>query len=153
MNEFKCLNCGRLQYSASKEKVEDPCIYCGGKTILSNEFLLERKPALVQVCSAYSGNIRQNTKNARRYCKIILDDGDIPFAPHLLFPQFLDENNPEDRKKGLELSLAMIERVDAVAVFGDINHISKGMQQEIRQAEKLNKPIRYNLGKLQTVLT
>lgn len=56
---------------------------------------------LVYICSTYSGNIAVNIENARRYSRFAVNSGFIPLTPHLLYPQFLDENNPAERELGL----------------------------------------------------
>ena len=51
---------------------------------------------LVYVCSPYAGDVRNNTENARRYCRFAVDAGAIPLAPHLLLPQFLSEETERE---------------------------------------------------------
>ena len=46
---------------------------------------------LIYVCSPLSGDISANQENARRYCRSVVERGGIPLAPHLLFPQFMDD--------------------------------------------------------------
>ena len=45
---------------------------------------------VVYICSPYAGDVERNVLRARRYCRYAADQGFIPLAPHLLFPQFLD---------------------------------------------------------------
>lgn len=33
MNEYKCQDCGGLQYSSSANKTGEPCVYCGSKNV------------------------------------------------------------------------------------------------------------------------
>lgn len=54
------------------------------------------KKPIVYICSPYTGDIKANVENARRYCRFAADTGYIPMAPHLLFPQFLDDANPKN---------------------------------------------------------
>ena len=56
---------------------------------------------IVYICSPFSGDVEENIANARRYSRFAVDKGYIPIAPHLLFPQFLDDDNPEERELGL----------------------------------------------------
>lgn len=93
---------------------------------------------LVQVCSAYSGDIKHNTEMAKLYCRYIISLGYIPFAPHLFFTQFLDEYT--ERGKGMELSLEMIGHADLLAVFG---RPTEGMKQEIEYAKETGVEVRY----------
>ena len=46
---------------------------------------------LVFICSPYAGDITHNVENARRYCRFAVAKGYIPIAPHLLFPQFMND--------------------------------------------------------------
>lgn len=59
--------------------------------------LSEKYRPLVYICSPYSGTITKNVKRARKLCRFALDIGAIPLAPHLLYPQFVDDENPEER--------------------------------------------------------
>ena len=59
--------------------------------------LSEKYRPLVYICSPYSGTITKNVKRARKFCRFALDIGAIPLAPHLLYPQFMDDENPEER--------------------------------------------------------
>lgn len=54
----------------------------------------------------FAGDIQRNIESARRYSRFAIVMGCIPIAPHLLFPQFLDDSDPEERKT-LAYSLAM----------------------------------------------
>ena len=42
----------------------------------------------VYICSPYSGNTQSNTTKARLYCRLAYDQGFVPIAPHLYYPQF-----------------------------------------------------------------
>ena len=49
----------------------------------------------VFICSAFRGDVEENIRKAREYCRwAAMEYGAIPIAPHLLFPQFLDDNDP-----------------------------------------------------------
>ena len=48
---------------------------------------------IVYVCSPFSGDIAGNIANARKYSRFAVEQGYIPIAPHLLFPQFLNDND------------------------------------------------------------
>ena len=57
------------------------------------------KPAfkpLVYICSPFSGNIENNNKRTREFCRFALEKGNIPLAPHLMFPQFMDDSNEKE---------------------------------------------------------
>lgn len=72
------------------------------ENVIREEIAKGRKPC-VFICSPYAGDIKRNTINAKRYLKFAVDEGAIPFAPHLLYPQVLDDSDPEQRRLGLLL--------------------------------------------------
>ena len=96
---------------------------------------------LVYICSPYRGNIEQNVENARAYSlKAMIEHPDVlPIAPHLLFTQYLDDEDPEQRRMGLSAGLDLLSICDELWVYGVP---SEGMAAEIRLAEELSIPIR-----------
>ncbi len=85
------------------------------------------------VCSAYQKD-EENLVLARKYCQYVLKQERLPFAPHLLFPQFLDENTPKERQFGIELGEAFMNRCDEMWVFVRNGILSPGMTEEIYYA-------------------
>ena len=103
----------------------------------------------VFICSPYRGRVAENEKKARGYCREVTKQGFIPLATHLLFPQFLDDNNPDDRIKGLTMSREVLKRCDEIWVFGPV--ISKGMSYEISAAKEYGIPFRLFYENGQTI--
>jgi hypothetical protein len=98
----------------------------------------------VYICSPLSGDVEANTERARAFCRFALEQGQIPLAPHLLFPQFMDDDAAER-----ELAIFM----DAV-LLGKRNElwvVSAGMQAEIDVAKKRRQPIRWFNSEFQEV--
>lgn len=96
---------------------------------------------MVYICSPFSGDIESNRKNAADYCQYAMSCGVTPVAPHLLFPQFLDDSIPAQRELGMRMGLELMEKCDGVWVMGDV--ISKGMQSEIAYAKANRIPVEY----------
>lgn len=96
---------------------------------------------MVYICSPLSGNITANQRNARRYCRFAVDSGCIPLAPHLYFPQFMDDNNRAERDLALFMDFVLLPKCAELWVFGEI--ISKGMSIEIEKARRKNQTIRW----------
>lgn len=69
----------------------------------------------------------------------------MPFAPHILFTQFLDDGIQEERGLGLKLGLDMLKHCQELWVFGE--RISEGMAAEIKLAKRLGVPIQYYSAK------
>ena len=79
----------------------------------------EKYRPLVYICSPYSGTITKNVKRARKFCRFALDIGAIPLAPHLLYPQFMDDENPEERYLATHtINYVLIGKCSEVWVFG-----------------------------------
>ena len=94
---------------------------------------------LIYVCSPYRGDIKTNTEQAQGFSRKIVQEGDIPIAPHLLFPQFMDDSIASERERAMEMNLEIMRHCDEVHVFG--HQISFGMLQEMQAAKKLGIPV------------
>lgn len=121
------------------ERYADPTAYEALKNIERSEKRQFRP--LVYVCSPYSRDIEANTEAARRYCRFAVDKGYIPVAPHLLYPQFLDDTDDDDRNLGLFFGNVLMGKCHEVWVFG--SRISSGMEAEITRAKRKNYMIRH----------
>ena len=54
---------------------------------------------LIYVASPYAGDIERNTEFAKKACWFVMNEGHAFFAPHLLYPQVLNEHDSDDRDK------------------------------------------------------
>ena len=96
---------------------------------------------LIYVASPYAGDIEKNTEFAKEACRFVMDEGYAFFAPHLLYPQVLDDGCPEERQLGLDMGKKMLTSCDELWAFGDF--ISPGMKGEIDMAAQCNIPVKY----------
>lgn len=96
---------------------------------------------VVYICSPLSGDIDANQEAARRYCRYAVDSGYVPIAPHLLFPQFMDDNDKKERDLAIFMDIVLLTKCAELWVFGET--ISNGMSIEIEKAKRKNKPIRF----------
>lgn len=94
----------------------------------------------VYICSPLGGNVSANIENAKRYARYALECGMAPFIPHF-YALVLNDDNPEERKLGMQAGISLLWVCDEVWVFG--NQITDGMKKEILFAEKLNIKVRY----------
>jgi hypothetical protein len=94
----------------------------------------------VFVCSAYRGDIAANVEIARSACREVLRTGDAPFAPHLLYPDLLDDDEPAERALGIEAGRRWLAMAHEVLVVGPV---TAGMREEIATAVALGIPVRY----------
>lgn len=96
---------------------------------------------LVYICSPYAGAIETNVIAAREYCAFAVERGCVPLAPHLLYPQFMDDSDPEERDLALLFGKILMGKCDEVWVFG--NRLSTGMKTEHDHALRKGCRIRY----------
>ena len=97
----------------------------------------------VYICSPYSGrgDVKQNVELARKYCRMAVDDGFLPVAPHIYFTQFMDDNIPEERDTAIFMNWVLMSKCVELWVFGDT--VSSGMKAEIDRAKRKHMKIRY----------
>ena len=101
----------------------------------------------VYVVSRYAGNVIVNTAEAVRYCRYVIGQQCIPVASHLMYPQILDDNSKTEREIGLLFGQSLLALCDEVWVFG--TEYSDGMEAEIEEAHRLNKPLRFFKDRLE----
>lgn len=126
----------------NSEGYHDPTTYKALSEIRKEELAAKRayRP-LVYICSPLAGNIDGNMEKARYYCKFAVRSGAIPLAPHLLFPQFMDDTDSDERTLAMFMNMVLLGKCDQLWVFGKT--ISEGMAAEIGKAEKRGMVIRY----------
>jgi len=125
------------------ECYHDPTPYVALTNITRDEKAATKaafKP-LVYICSPFSGDVENNNKRTRAFCRFALDNGNIPLAPHLMFPQFMDDTNEQERDLAIFMNIILMGKCQEVWVLGDV--ISRGMSIEIEKAKKRRQPVRY----------
>ncbi|MEE0914554.1 MAG: DUF4406 domain-containing protein [Ruminococcus sp.] len=125
----------------NSEGYYDPTTYEALSSIEKEERSLRTFRPIVYICSPYAGDVETNVQKARRYCRFAVDKGYIPIAPHLLFTQFLNDDNPKERQLGIFFGNAVMSKCSEVWVFGE--YISNGMEAEIKRAKWKNYRLRY----------
>ena len=136
----------------NSEGYPDPTAY-EAMTAVTREEKKNEKPyrPLVYICSPFAGDIERNTENARAFCRFAVRQGAIPLAPHLHYPQFMDESDPAQRNDGLWFAIILLCKTDGVWVFGE--RISEGMKREIAKARAKGIPIKFYNDKECEVIT
>lgn len=112
----------------------------------------------VFICSPYAptasdptkrkDELEWNTEVAQAASLYALMEGNVPYAPHLYFTQFLDDADGGCRELGRLLGLRWLKECDEVWVIG--RRISKGMEKEIRVAKRNGIPVRHFVFKRTT---
>jgi hypothetical protein len=124
----------------NEEGYSDPTAGAAIASVTRDEKAKAYKP-LVYICSPFSGDIEVNTENAKRYCRFAVDSNAIPLAPHLHYPSFMREDDPDERKLGLFFGIVLLGKCDQLWMFGDT--VSAGMKAEMDKANRKNMIIRY----------
>ncbi len=94
--------------------------------------------------SPYAGDVEKNVRYARACLHDCFMRGEAPIASHLLYtqPGVLDDNNPEERKLGIEAGLIWGSLAEATVVYTD-RGMSRGMEYGIKKAVSEGRPIEY----------
>lgn len=100
------------------------------------------------VCSRLAADSKytfeQNLEFAKLCCRVVVKMGHAPYAPHLLCTQFLNDDDKQERKMGLEIGHLYLKGCHELWTFRrdseDIN--STGMRQDISMAIEYGLPIK-----------
>lgn len=120
----------------NSEGYHDPTAH---EAVRNVEQELKKWRPLVYICSPYSGDEAASIQKARRYSRFAVDQGAIPLAAHLLFPQFMSES--AERELALFMDMVLMGKCEEVWVFG--RDITSGMAAEIAKAKRKNMKLRY----------
>lgn len=116
----------------------DPTAYKALRAVEISEF--GHRP-LTYICSPYCGDIEANVELARDLSDYAVRCRRIPLAPHLLFPQFMDDTDPWDRDLAMFMGRVLLSKCEAMWVYTP--RVSPGMKAEISWAHQLELPIIY----------
>lgn len=113
-------------------------------TNITRDKAAEKKAAylpLVYVCSPYAGDVENNVINAKRYSRFTVENHAIPVTPHLLYPQFMDDDDESEREMAMHFNYVLLGKCSEVWIFGGV--ISRGMAREIALAKKRRMKLRW----------
>ncbi len=82
----------------------------------------------VIVESPFAGHIERNLRYLRAALLDSLQRGEAPFASHALYPQVLNDEDPEARAVGIAAGFAWGTKADFVVMYTDLG-VSPGMRQ------------------------
>lgn len=94
--------------------------------------------------SPYAGNVTLNLRYLRAAMRDCVLRGESPYASHALLTQegVLRDEDPSERKLGIEAGFAWRGVADATIVYTDLGY-SGGMKWGIKAAEEMGHPIEY----------
>lgn len=97
----------------------------------------------VYIISRYSAKTwherRFNKEVAKYFCRQIAREGKRPVAPHLFYTQFIDDDNPKERRLGLDFAIKDLDECDSflLVIVGGV--VSSGMCGELEHLTKTGK--------------
>lgn len=101
------------------------------------------------VCSPFRGigdteeaarkDYQNNIALAKGVCRYISEKGGIPYCPHLYFPRFLMDSEPDEREMGMLMGQTWLAQCSELWIIG--RRISRGMEREIAKAEEWGIPV------------
>jgi len=100
--------------------------------LIRNNFIIEKNfdfecMKKIYICSPLRGNAKQNIKEAKKYCRYVVNKGSIPIAPHIYFTQFLDDGIKKERNLGIKM---LKEAYD-----GASNEVAESIETELINLE------------------
>ena len=114
-----------------------PCIHCitctDGRRNKRNERGARK---VIYVCHPYRSDPTGNRVRVGRFCRRLVRSGNLPLAPQVCLPAFLDETT--ERDLAMKLCLRMVGLAEEIRVYGKP---SEGMRLEIGEAQRLGIPI------------
>lgn len=87
----------------------------------------------VLLASPYAGDVERHVAYALACVRDSIARGEAPLAPHLLYPQALDDADAAQRAAGIAAGLAWGELARRLVVYTDLG-ISRGMAEEMAHA-------------------
>lgn len=91
---------------------------------------------LTIIASPYNGDTSRNTIYLKRCVLHSIKQGEVPFAGHGFFPQYLDDASEQERREGMELGFAFWRAAIEVAFYADYG-FSPGMEEELEQVSRM----------------
>lgn len=93
------------------------------------------KNTRVFVVSPYRGDVEKNRRYAFLCVRDCIQRGESPFAGHLFYTLFLDDNVASDRAAGMSAGQDWLLKSDVVAAYMDLG-ASSGMIEDMAFAKK-----------------
>lgn len=99
---------------------------------------------LVVIESPYAGDVERNVAFCRAVCRYAVGQGYSPYASHLIFTQFLDDNIPSERKAGIDAGLAWARHAEqAWFCLRPDEGLSNGMRYALNQHISEGRAVRF----------
>lgn len=101
---------------------------------------MSKRRRRVIVESPFKGDRARNVAYLKAAMKDCIDRGEAPFASHMLYTLFLDDDVPEERRAGMEAGFAWGEVGELRVAYTDFG-ISDGMTEGLEEGAKLGQQV------------
>lgn len=71
---------------------------------------------LLYVCSPYRGDTKRNKEYARRLTRAAINNGFVPVTVHLYLTEVTDDQNPEERSRGMAAGMKILENCKYILI-------------------------------------
>lgn len=95
-----------------------------------------------ETCSPYRGDTKRNKEYARKLTRAAINNGFVPVTVHLYLTEVTDDQNPEERRRGMAAGMKILENCKYILV-GDKYGVSDGMKAEMTLAALKGKVMLY----------
>lgn len=99
-------------------------------------------PAIVIVESPYAGDTEANIAYLWRACLDCHERGEVPFASHGFYTQYLDDKNPAHRERGIQAGYTMWWNANIIAFYIDRGW-SPGMEAALARTRETGHRVEY----------
>lgn len=96
---------------------------------------------IIGIISPYSGDVQRNTAFLRDIIRSILAEGHTPIAGHAIYPQVLDDTDPEQRAHGMAAGQHLLTACCEVRVYDQLG-MSAGMRADLEFCGANNVPFK-----------
>ena len=94
------------------------------------------------MCAAHTGATQSATRNMHRNRDKAINNGFVPVTVHLYLTEVTDDQNPEERRRGMAAGMKILENCKYILI-GDKYGVSDGMKAEMTLAALKGKVMLY----------
>ena len=90
---------------------------------------------LVYVASPLSGDVEANNERTRSFCRFVVEQGCIPRAPQLMYPQFMNDEDQAERELAMFMDVILLGKCSELWVLGVFQYAGRDRSCEEAQTD------------------
>ena len=91
------------------------------------------------------GDVEKNVAKAREYARFAALCGYSPVIPHLTFCQFLSDDKPDERIKGIKLGIVQMKKCEMLWIFGTEREVIKMIFKHMLRINFMNAKLKIKM--------